>query len=255
MGLPPLTSLSDQNFSEYVLGPTPQDGLDSGDGVVTVQNTNQAAVANNDFYGVTLRQSVSDPGATFVNPGGVLANDTDVDLDPLTAVLVGSGPSHGTLDFFSADGSFSYTPALGYVGPDSFTYRANDGFVNSNLATVNLTVGSRLSIPTNLPAVPGGTVVVPVNIDNPNPFGSGGLNAATLAFNYDPALFTVSAGDFQTGPTGPTTGWSLAPTFNTVTGQIGIALSNATPNTSYQGGAWRSLPCTCVRKRRAARRS
>ena len=253
MGLPPLTSLSDQNFSEYVLGPAPQDGLDSGDGVVTVQNTNQAAVANNDFYGVTLRQSVSDPGATFVNPGGVLANDTDVDLDPLTAVLVGSGPSHGTLDFFSADGSFSYTPALGYVGPDSFTYRANDGFVNSNLATVNLTVGSRLSIPTNLPAVPGGTVVVPVNIDNPNPFGSGGFNTATLAMNYDPALFTVSAGDFQTGPV----------TDRLVAGahvQHGDRPDwhrpvQCHPQHQLPGQHWRSLPCTCVRKRRAARRS
>jgi len=37
VGLSPLTSLSDQNFAEYVLGPAPQDGLDSGDGVVTVQ--------------------------------------------------------------------------------------------------------------------------------------------------------------------------------------------------------------------------
>src|SRR6185295_9271562 len=181
-----------------------QDGLDGGDGVVTVNNNNQAAVASNDVYGVTLRQSISDPGSTFVNPGGVLANDSDADFNALTAVLVGSGPTHGTLNFFNADGSFSYTPAVGYVGADSFTYKVNDGFVDSNVATVNLTVGSRLSIPTNLGAVPGGTVVVPVNINNPNPFGSGGLNAATLALNYDPAVFTVSAGDFQTDLAGPT---------------------------------------------------
>ena len=131
-GVPPATALSDQNFAAYVLGPTPQNGHDGGDGLVTVINTNQAPVANNDFYGITLRQSTSDPGSTFVNPGGVLANDTDADLRSHDGGAGGSGPSHGVLNFFNADGSFSYTPDLGYIGPDSFTYKANDGFVDSN---------------------------------------------------------------------------------------------------------------------------
>ena len=43
---------------------------------------------------------------------GVLANDTDPDGDPLTAVLV-TGPSHGTLTL-NANGSFTYTPAANY---------------------------------------------------------------------------------------------------------------------------------------------
>src|SRR2546425_2590286 len=60
---------------------------------------------------------------------GVLANDTDVDGDPLTAILV-NGPAHGTLSL-NSDGSFTYTPALNYNGPDSFTYKANDGQVDS----------------------------------------------------------------------------------------------------------------------------
>ena len=41
-----------------------------------------------------------------------------------------------------ADGGFTYTPAANYNGPDSFTYQANDGTANSNLATVTLTVSS-----------------------------------------------------------------------------------------------------------------
>ena len=36
--------------------------------------------------------------------------------------------------------NLTYTPALGYSGPDSFTFRANDGTVDSNLATVSVTV-------------------------------------------------------------------------------------------------------------------
>src|SRR5207253_797573 len=74
-----------------------------------------------------------------VTAPGVLANDTDVDDDPLTAILV-DGPAHGTLNL-NSDGSFTYTPALNYNGPDSFTYKANDGQADSPTnATVSITV-------------------------------------------------------------------------------------------------------------------
>jgi hypothetical protein len=36
---------------------------------------------------------------------------------------------------FNPDGSFTYTPAANYNGPDSFTYKANDGTADSNVAT------------------------------------------------------------------------------------------------------------------------
>src|SRR5207245_1831849 len=73
-----------------------------------------------------------------VSAPGVLANDSDVDGDTLSALLV-SSPAHGTLNL-NSDGSFSYTPALNYNGPDSFTYKANDGQADSPTnATVSLT--------------------------------------------------------------------------------------------------------------------
>ena len=71
---------------------------------------------------------------------GVLGNDSDPDGDSLHAVL-GSGPSHGTLAL-NPDGSFTYTPAGNFNGGDSFTYRASDGGLESNLATVTLTVSA-----------------------------------------------------------------------------------------------------------------
>ncbi len=37
----------------------------------------------------------------------------------------------------NADGSFTYTPASGFSGADSFTYIANDGSADSNVATVS----------------------------------------------------------------------------------------------------------------------
>src|SRR2546427_5846737 len=69
---------------------------------------------------------------------GVLGNDTDVDSAVLTAVVV-TGPGHGALTL-NANGSFSYTPAANFNGSDSFTYRANDGLLDSNEATVALTI-------------------------------------------------------------------------------------------------------------------
>src|SRR5207249_4477827 len=36
--------------------------------------------------------------------------------------------------------SRTYTPAANYNGPDSFTFKANDGTVDSNVATVSLTI-------------------------------------------------------------------------------------------------------------------
>ena len=72
---------------------------------------------------------------------GVLANDSDVEGDPLTAVLV-SGPSHAASFTLNADGSFTYTPTANFNGTDSFTYRANDGTDDSNVATVSINVAA-----------------------------------------------------------------------------------------------------------------
>ena len=69
---------------------------------------------------------------------GVLVNDSDVDLDSLQAILVDDATS-GTLTL-NLDGSFSYTPNIGFIGSDTFTYVANDGSGNSNIATVTITI-------------------------------------------------------------------------------------------------------------------
>src|SRR5207247_10950606 len=85
----------------------------------------------------TVTQSLH--AALPISPG-VLTNDTDADGNTITAVKV-TNPSHGTVTL-NADGSFSYVPAAGYTGSDSFTYKANDGSLDSNVATLSITVNA-----------------------------------------------------------------------------------------------------------------
>src|SRR5262249_25127326 len=89
--------------------------------------------------------SIDEDTPLVVAAPGVLANDSDVDGDHLTAVLV-SGPAHGSLNL-NADGSFTYLAATNYNGPDSFTYKANDGMLDSLPVTVAITVLSVNDVP------------------------------------------------------------------------------------------------------------
>ena len=50
-----------------------------------------------------------------------------------------SSTNHGALTL-NANGSFTYTPAAGFVGNDSFSYKANDGTAVSGIAQVNISV-------------------------------------------------------------------------------------------------------------------
>jgi hypothetical protein len=98
--------------------------------MLTVLNT--PPLANSEVYNLTALLPFS------VGAPGVLANDTDINHDALTAVLV-SDVSHGSLSF-NANGSFIYTPDLLYSGSDSFTYQASDGMALGNVATVYLNI-------------------------------------------------------------------------------------------------------------------
>lgn len=67
-------------------------------------------------------------------PITLAANDPDGDA--LTFTL--TQPSHGTLS--GSAPNLTYTPAPGYFGPDSFSYKVNDGRLDSALATISINV-------------------------------------------------------------------------------------------------------------------
>ncbi|MFA6135503.1 MAG: Ig-like domain-containing protein, partial [Phycisphaerae bacterium] len=135
----------------------PNDGTDDGN-VTTVTITVNAI--NDAPVGVADEYEVDEDGELVVNAGdGVLANDADVEDDELTAVLV-DGPENGDLTL-NADGSFTYTPDADFNGEDTFTYKANDGALDSEVTTVTITVNAVNDAPTVdlLEVVVGGNVV------------------------------------------------------------------------------------------------
>jgi VCBS repeat-containing protein len=109
-------------------------GVDSNTATVTLNiSPDNVPHATNDAYAVVH-------GGTLTVPApGVLANDFDLDADPLTAVLA-TGPLHGTLTL-NANGSFTYVHNGSNTLSDTFTYRASDGITQSTPATVTITVG------------------------------------------------------------------------------------------------------------------
>jgi Bacterial Ig domain/Divergent InlB B-repeat domain/Calx-beta domain/RTX calcium-binding nonapeptide repeat (4 copies) len=94
---------------------------------MTVTSVNDPPVAQN-------QPNVTTP---YGAPVAITLSSTDLDGGP-PAYSVVSPPLYGTLSGTAPN--LTYTPAAGYSGPDSFTFKANDGHVDSILATVSITI-------------------------------------------------------------------------------------------------------------------
>lgn len=99
---------------------------------------NLPPVANPDTYnviaGVPLNVELS-----------ILNNDTDPNSGDLLSAQLVAGPAHGDLNL-NADGTFIYTPDIGFTGVDTFLYLVNDGLLGSLLpAIVTLNVGGAVN--------------------------------------------------------------------------------------------------------------
>jgi hypothetical protein len=94
---------------------------------VTIVPVNKAPVASNGM--VTTNEDT---------PAEVTLVANDVDSPALTYRIL-SGPFHGSLSAINGN-KVTYIPAPYYHGPDTFTFIANDGMANSNLALVNVTI-------------------------------------------------------------------------------------------------------------------
>jgi len=105
-------------------------GTDTATVTITVTCVNDPPVAVNDTDTTPEDMHVT------VN---VLANDYDVDLDSLTVTTV-SNPLNGAA-VINPNNTVTYTPDIGYNGPDSFTYEIcdTDGFCDTGTVTIIVT--------------------------------------------------------------------------------------------------------------------
>jgi len=71
-------------------------------------------------------------------PINLMLTGSDVDGDILIYEIV-NGPSHGSLTTDTLPNT-TYTPNKDYNGTDSFTFKVNDGIIDSNVATVYITI-------------------------------------------------------------------------------------------------------------------
>jgi VCBS repeat-containing protein len=114
----------------YVYRITDVDGDTSTAAVsITVNPLNDPPVAYN--ASVTVPEDV--------NLSGVLLA-ADVDGDTLTFSRVSDTPASAGTASVLTNGGYTYTPAPNFSGSTSFTFKANDGTVDSNVATVSITV-------------------------------------------------------------------------------------------------------------------
>ncbi|HZM16165.1 MAG TPA: Ig-like domain-containing protein, partial [Candidatus Krumholzibacteria bacterium] len=109
-------------------------GLEPAVVSLTVTAVNDVPVAGDESYGT------SEDVSLVIAAPGVRSNDTDLDGDALTTAMA-TAPTHGTL-VLAANGSFTYTPAADYNGPDSFLYVASDGNGGSDTGAVTLSVSA-----------------------------------------------------------------------------------------------------------------
>jgi len=103
-----------------------------GTAAVSVTPVNDAPVAESQT--VTAYEDIETP---------ILLTGSDIEGDALTYAIV-SGPSHGAI--LGTPPEVTYLSATDYNGPDSFTFSASDGALQSVPATVQITVSPRLDI-------------------------------------------------------------------------------------------------------------
>ncbi len=151
-------------------------------GLASAASSHGGARANGDSYRVRA-------GSTLTVSGpGVLRNDRG----GLSTVVRHTPTAHGTLDLH-ADGSFSYTPAAGFTGTDSFSYGTSDAvdLYRTDLAPLATIGGVKITggaYGSSFTAKPGSKDVYYGLTDRgPNADGPNGTKVEPLP-SFDPAI-------------------------------------------------------------------
>lgn len=206
-----------------------------GSDIATV-TLNVTALANN--LPVAVNDTFQTAFQTVVS-GSVKLNDTDADGEAISGYIIVAQPAHGSVSLASS-GTFSYTPANGWAGADTFTYKCYDsqGGV-SNIATVTVTTAAQVN---NNPIANPDIVFTPFNtaisiLAANNDTDDGGIVSLTLVGTPTGGTATVSGTSINFTPATGFTGAAslsyyatdaLGANSNTTTVTINVGAANAT---------------------------
>ena len=158
-------------------------GTDTFDYTITdVNGTTATATATIQVNPVATNDSYSTPADTARTISNLTANDNPTTMTVQSVTT----PSHGTA-VLNSDGTVTYTPTTGYVGPDSFSYTAIDANGRTATATVAMTVAATAADDTATGTPDSPTMVRPLTNDTPSAGAS--FDPATLRI-LDPASVT-----------------------------------------------------------------
>ncbi len=227
-----------------------QQGAAPATGTVTLTLTNALPTADDGSASGHMNIAL-DGSVIFSDTPDNLANG---EIDALT-VVVTSQPTHGTVNFNTTTGTFTYTPTdAGYVGTDTFTYTVSDGQQGAAPATGTVTLTLTNALPTAGDASESGHMNIALDgsvifSDTPDSLAKGEIDALTVVVTSQPTHGTVNfnttTGTFTYTPTD--TGYVGTDSFTytvsdgqqgaaPATGTVTLTLTNALP-TADDGSA------------------
>jgi len=109
--------------------------------------------------------------------GALLASDPDG--NPISFSLVANGTKGSAAITNAATGAFTYTPNAGATGTDSFSFKASDGALESNVATVTVTIGA----PNSAPLASGTSITTAFNLQYSGTLSASDPEGSPLAFS------------------------------------------------------------------------
>ena len=162
---------------------------------VTVSPVNDPPVAANDIADTDEERPVVIP---------VLANDVDLDGDPLTVTNVSA--VNGTVTI-NPDGTITYTPNLDFFGTDTITYTISDGNGGTSTATVAVTVRNVNEVPVDgneeVFGIGGAETIIDVLANGSDPDGdplsvfTAKVDIGTVVINPDGTISHFADPEFQ----------------------------------------------------------
>lgn len=112
---------------------------------INISAVNDAPVSTNLSYAATEDTTLNVNQALGLQTGG---SDVDNATNTLQVIVVTQPNRGGSLSVNQATGAFTYTPALNWNGTETFTYKLNDGQLDSNTSTVTFNIQETNDNPT-----------------------------------------------------------------------------------------------------------